>query len=113
MKVWNIAKRWTDKSIKWSNGLVVEIALLILVLPSVAIFAVAQLFGLSHSASFLIAAPLFLAGFSFFLWRSWRSAKASTINGDRHFDRRGKYDLSKEYHNTESAIATSSEKRPR
>jgi|SRR5690606_5639512 len=111
MKAWNSAKRWTDKSIKWSNGLVVEIAALVLILPSVAILALARFLGLSHALSILIAAPLYLAGFAFFLWRSWRAAKASAIRGDRHFDRLGKYDVSSEYHNTKSATAASSERR--
>ena len=50
-----------------------------------------------------VAAPWALSWLGFVGWRGWRVARAN----DKHFDRKTKYMLSKEYHETESAMKAS------
>jgi hypothetical protein len=51
-------------------------------------------------------------GFNAFAgWRGLRMMRASSIVTDRRYDRDGKFQLSKEYHGTESATAASSKRR--
>jgi len=47
----------------------------------------------------------------FVFWRGWLYFKEACREGDRRFDRQGKFRLGREYHDTESATAAAEKKR--
>ena len=62
-----------------------------------------------------LAVATILAGgwFAFVGWRFWVVLRAESRVADRDYDHRGKYRLAREYHQTESATATTERKRRR
>jgi len=55
--------------------------------------------------SFAIASGMAIGWITFVAWRGIRMLKASAIQGDRNYDRAGKFKLASEYHETMSATA--------
>ena len=64
-----------------------------------------------HLLTIIIASILSLAALVFVAWRFWVVTKAQMAESDRAYDEVGKFELSSEYHETESATAAADRKR--
>jgi hypothetical protein len=102
-------RRWVDNDLAAQRRPVSVFGPLIL-----AIFALGGAHALGSAAvtvGWMVIAPLGLVWTTFLLWRAARLYRAVAIKGDRAFDQTGKYQLSPEYHRSESVTATAQRKR--
>jgi hypothetical protein len=97
---------------RWIDSCLIEgLKYKLLVLPIVALgLFLSLVFGPRHPA-WIVLPPFAILWLGFIAWRGWRLMKSSAMRSDRSFDRKGKFALADEYHNTESATATKLRKR--
>ena len=62
------------------------------------------------TATISVAATLSLTALVFVSWRFWVVLRRQAIAGDRVYDRKAKFDLAPEYHETESSTAAKDRK---
>lgn len=105
MKLYYGIQGWVDR--QWSTAVVPA---RVLMLPAVIPLIVILMIG-PTSVSTAIGWGWFGLWNLFIFWRFWFYLREISREGDRHYDRVGKYRLDKEYHDTESATSAAERKR--
>lgn len=98
-------RRWVDRDLASLRRPVSIFGPLFLAILALA--AAHALGGAAVAVGWTVIAPLALVWTSFIVWRAGRLYRAVGLKGDRTFDQRGKYQLSPEYHRSESVTAAS------
>ncbi len=105
MKLYDAIQGWVDR--QWrAQGLQFKMLLLPALIPCLAILMIGRTPVLTA-----IGWGWFGLWNSFVVWRYWVYVREVSREADKQYDRAGKFRLAEEYHDTESATASSERKR--
>lgn len=97
--IYMMVRDWVDD--RWrAPGLQAKVLLLPAMMPGLLLFPFHQTL-LAHALTWI----WFTLWTSFVAWRYWLYMTEVSAVADEHYDRKGKFKLAREYHETESATA--------
>ena len=97
-----VDRQWRAPGVQWK----------VLSLPAILPLLVILIIGKTRDLA-IVGWAWFIAWNVFVLWRMWLYLKEESASADAHYDDAGKFRLSKEYHDTESATAARKRRRRR
>ena len=113
MKAFVLLRRFVDWDLSRGPGVGIgNLTLLVLIVPWLTVLPLRDiLIGSAWTTVLSVTAIATATWLGFVAWRGWRLIRITGIRGDRAYDRTGKFGLSSDYRETESATETKRRRR--